>query len=497
VKNVRVLIDKEFLIAPVDRRLNSSFVEHLGRCVYTGIYEPGHPDADEQGFRKDVLALVRDLNIPLIRYPGGNFVSGYTWTDGIGPKSQRPVRLDLAWKTKEPNTVGIDEFYDWTKKAGTAILGAINMGTGTPKEAGDFVEYCNFPSGTYWSDLRQKNGHKDPYNIHTWCIGNEMDGPWQICHLDADDYGKKATETAKIVKWIDSKAEVVISGSSSPGMSTFPEWDRKVLEHTYEQADYISLHRYYENHGNDTDFLSSFADMDAFIKTVCTTADYVKALKRSKKTINLSFDEWNVWYMQNQQDHDWMYAPPILEDHYSLLDALVVGGMEITLLNNADRVKIACLAQLVNVIAPIFTKEGGPAIRQTIYYPFQDMSLYSHGTVLQPVIKASLHETIYGDIPAAATAVIYDKDEQTVTVFALNTNLDEKTELTLDMRSFSSVSMIYRTVLTGTNLRAVNTIETPSAVKPADVPLEKGTFDTCSLILDPASWNVIRFKVNN
>jgi alpha-L-arabinofuranosidase len=497
MNNVKVVLDKVFSIAEVDRRLNSSFIEHLGRCVYTGIYEPNHPNADEQGFRKDVLALVRDLKIPLVRYPGGNFVSGYTWTDGIGPKEQRPVHLDLAWKTKEPNIIGIDEFYDWTKKADTAILGAINMGTGTPKDAGNLVEYCNFSGGTYWSDLRRSNGHKEPYNIHTWCIGNEMDGPWQICHLDADDYGKKATEAAKIVKWIDNKAEVVISGSSSPSMPTFPEWDRKVLEHAYEQADYISLHRYYENQGNDTDFISSFVDMDAFIKTVCATADYVKALKRSKKTINLSFDEWNVWYMQNQQDHDWMYAPPILEDHYSLLDALVVGGMEITLINNADRVKIACLAQLVNVIAPIFTSVGGPAIKQTIYYPFQDMSLFSHGTVLHSVIKATLHETIYGDIPAAATAIVYDKNEQTITVFALNTCLNEKTELNLDMRSFISVSMIYRTVLTGTNLRAVNTIENPDMVKPANVSLEKGVFDICTLVLDPASWNVIRFKVKN
>ena len=309
MKTAEMHIEKDFEISRTDDRLFSSFLEHLGRAIYSGIYEPGHPEADENGFRKDVLALVRELHVDSVRYPGGNFLSGYDWKDGIGPKEQRPRRLDLAWKTIESNQFGIDEFYDWSCKAGTKIMAGVNMGTGTPKEAGQLVEYCNFPGGTYWSDLRAKNGHKDPMRIKLWCIGNEMDGKWQICHLNADDYGKKARETAKIMKWVDPGIELVVCGSAGRDMPTFPEWDRKVMEYTYDNADYLSMHRYYENHGNNLDFLASFVDMDQFIRTLIATADYVKAEKRGKKDFNFSFDEWNVWYQSQDKPHGWMETP--------------------------------------------------------------------------------------------------------------------------------------------------------------------------------------------
>ena len=299
---------KEFKIGDVDPNIFSSFIEQLGRAVYTGIYEPGHPTADSQGLRGDVMNLVKDLKVSLVRYPGGNFLSGYDWKDGIGPKEKRPVRLDRAWHTIETNEFGIDEFVDWAKKSGTQVLAAVNMGTGTPQDAGDMVEYCNYPSGTYWSDLRIANGHKEPHNIKYWCVGNEMDGPWQICHLDAVDYGKKALETMKIMKWTDDSIKTVVCGSATTDIPTYPEWDRIVLEHTYDYADYISIHRYYENFGNDDDFLASFYDMDAFIKTSTATCDYVKAYKRSSKTMMLSFDEWNIWYQQNQKPHPWEKA---------------------------------------------------------------------------------------------------------------------------------------------------------------------------------------------
>jgi len=242
--NAKMTIEKSFRLGTVDNRLYSSFIEHLGRAIYTGIYEPEHPEADEQGFRKDVIDLVREIGVELVRYPGGNFLSGYRWTDGIGPADQRPRRLDLAWRTIESNKVGIDEFAAWAKKADVGVMAAVNMGTGTPQEAGEMLEYCNFPSGTAWSDLRIKHGYKEPHNIKTWCVGNEMDGPWQICHLTAEDYGKKALETMKILQWVDPSVELVVCGSSTTLMPTYPEWDRVVLEHTYEKADYLSIHRY-------------------------------------------------------------------------------------------------------------------------------------------------------------------------------------------------------------------------------------------------------------
>ena len=492
----KVTFVKEFRIGEVDGNLFSSFIEHLGRAVYTGIYEPGHPTADSQGFRGDVINLVKDLNVALVRYPGGNFLSGYNWKDGIGPKDKRPVRLDRAWHTIEPNEVGIDEFVDWAKKSGTEVLAAVNMGTGTPQDAGDMVEYCNYPGGTYWSDLRIANGHKDPHNIKYWCVGNEMDGPWQICHLDAVDYGKKALEAMKIMKWTDNSIKTVVCGSASSGMPTYPEWDRIVLEHTYDYADYISIHRYFENFGNDDDFLASFKDMDDFIRTSIATCDYVKAYKRSSKNMMLSFDEWNIWYQQNQKEHPWEKAPRILEDHYSLLDALAFGGMAITLLNHADRVKVACLAQLVNVIAPIFTEPGKGAYRQSIYWPFRDISVYGRGIALQPVVQTENKITDkYGEVPAVIFAGAYNEETREISVFALNTNKTQVSETQIDLRSFENTSMTFRTELWGDDLSKVNSLENPDAVSPKKVELSQSDNGIYTVNLKPASWNVIRFSV--
>lgn len=495
MKNAALLLEKNFNLAQVDDRLFSSFLEHLGRAIYTGIYEPGHPQADEQGFRKDVMELVRDLKVSHIRYPGGNFVSGYDWKDGIGPLGQRPRRLDLAWHSIESNQFGIDEFVDWSRKTGTQIMGAVNMGTATPKDAAQLVEYCNYPGGTQWSDLRAKNGHPRPHNIRSWCIGNEMDGPWQICHLDADDYGKKALEAAKMMKMVDENLELIVCGSAMSNMPTFPEWDRKVLEHTYDAVDYLSLHMYYENFGNDQDFLSSFVDMDRFIHSVSATADYVKALKRSDKTMYFSFDEWNVWYQHRQTPHPWQEAPELLEDHYTLLDALVFGGLGITLLNNADRVKIACLAQLVNVIAPIFTEKGGRVIKQTTYYPFRDLSLYGRGQVLRPVTRIPTKETKYGDTPVLATAVVYRENEREVTVFVMNTDQTEDMLLNVDMRSFGEARLITHTCLNHPNQNAVNSFDTLQVVVPRQISDGGAPAQSFELQIPCASWNTLRFRV--
>ena len=497
----KVSVVKDFVIGKVEDTLFSSFIEQLGRAVYTGIYEPDHPDCDDKGFRKDVIKLVKDLGISLVRYPGGNFLSGYDWKDGIGPRDKRPVRLDRAWKTIETNQVGIDDFYDWTQRTGTRILGAVNMGTGTVQDAGDLVEYCNYPGGTYWSDLRRKNGHEKPYAIKTWCVGNEMDGPWQICHLDAHDYGKKALEAIKMMKWTDDSIKCVVCGSAASTMPTYPEWDRIVLEHTYDMADYISIHRYFENLGDDDDFLASFYDMDQFIKTSTATCDYVKALKRSKKTMMLSFDEWNIWYQKNQTEHGWEKAPRLLEDNYNLLDALAFGGMVITLLNHSDRVKIACLAQLINVIAPITTEPKKGSFVQTIYYPFKDMCRFGKGVSLQPVVRTENKITkSYGEVPAVVFSAVNNEEEKTVTIFALNTSKNDDSETEIDLASFADTKLSYWSVLCGTDLSARNSFEKPDNVKPeilnegvlSKVEQNKGVY---KIQLKKASWNVLRFNI--
>ena len=490
-----IIVDRDYRLASVEPYLFGSFIEHLGRAVYSGIYEPGHPRANEQGFRSDILELVRELGVRIVRYPGGNFVSGYNWVDGIGPKDQRPRRLDLAWKSIETNEFGIDEFVDWCRQAGTDVMAAENLGTGTPQDAGNLLEYCNHPSGTYWSDLRITHGHREPHNIQVWCLGNEMDGPWQICHLEADDYGKKARETAKIMKWIDPDVRLVVTGSSGPGMPTFPDWDRTVLEYTYDQVDYISLHRYYENLGDIQDFLSSFVDMDRFIRSVVATADYVKAKTRSKKTMMLSFDEWNVWYTKQVQLQPWAQTPAILEDRYSLLDALVVGGLIITLLNNADRVRMAALAQLVNVIAPIFTETGGRVIRQSTFYPFAMASQHGSGTVLHPLVQCDMEGTQnYEAVPLVHTAVVYNEEISELTLFILHRG-KEPTGLTMEFRSFGKLSMQEHQILDGPNLDATNDFDHPDRVKPRQDKPISGLASSFTLNIPAYSWNMLRFKV--
>jgi alpha-N-arabinofuranosidase len=489
-------LHKEFSIGEVDKRIYGSFIEHLGRAVYNGIYEPKHPLADDRGFRRDVLALVRELNVPIVRYPGGNFVSGYNWEDGVGPVEDRPVRMDLAWMTLESNRIGINEFAEWARRAGAGVMYAVNLGTRGPDEARNIVEYCNFPGGTRYSDLRRSHGAEKPHGIKLWCLGNEMDGPWQICRKTAEEYGRIAAEAAKVMKWTDPSIELVACGSSNARMPSFGEWEAKVLEHTYEFVDYLSLHIYFGNRENDTpNFLGRSLEMDSFIKTVAGICGYIKAKTRSKKEIYLSFDEWNVWFHSNQADagiEKWTEAPALLVDIYTMEDALVAGCMLITLLKNADRVKIACLAQLVNVIAPIMTEPGGAAWRQTIFWPFMHASLYGRGTVLRgPVTGEKYDSREYEGIPYLESVAVHNEENGELAIFAVNRNLNETMDLEADVYGFEDYRLIEHIALHHENLNAVNSAK-GETVKPGQ--RQGGRLDgtKLSVRLPPASWNVIR-----
>lgn len=495
-----MIVDKDYQIAEVDRRIYGSFIEHLGRAVYGGIYEPGHPEADEQGFRKDVLELVRDLQVPIVRYPGGNFVSGYNWEDGVGPVEERPRRLELAWRTVEPNEVGTNEFAEWAKKADTEVMMAVNLGTRGIDAARNLLEYCNHPGGSYWSDLRKQHGYQDPHNFKVWCLGNEMDGPWQIGHKTAEEYGRLAVETAKVMRGLDPSIELVACGSSHSKMPTFPEWERTVLEHSYEAVDYISLHQYFGNPEKDTaNYLAKSLDMDQFIRTVIATCDYVKAKKRSKKTIHLSFDEWNVWYHSHAQDRQlepWSVAPPQLEDVYNFEDALLVGCMLITFLKHADRVKMACMAQLVNVIAPIMTENGGEAWKQTIYYPYLHASKYGRGVALQPIIHSPKYDSKdFTDVPYLESTAIYNEESDEVTIFAVNRNLTDELLFECDLRSFEGYRLIEHLVLAHDDVNAVNT-KNNEQVAPHNRGQSSYSDGKLESVLPKASWNVIRLGKN-
>lgn len=500
MKRAKIILDKAFTVAKVDKRIYGSFIEHLGRAVYGGIYQPGHPQADENGFRKDVMALVKELDVPVIRYPGGNFVSNFFWEDSVGPLSERQARLDLAWRTLEPNTFGLGEFSKWADAVNSDIMMAVNLGTRGIADACNLLEYCNHPSGTKYSNLRRKHGRKEPYNIKLWCLGNEMDGEWQVGHRTMDEYGRIAAETARAMKLIDPTIELVTCGSSYMEMPTFPQWEATTLEHDYDYVDYVSLHQYYGNLNSDSnDYLAKSDDMDAFIKTVISACDFVKAKKRSKKIMNLSFDEWNIWYHSKKeeeditQNHPWQVAPSLLEDHYNFEDALLAGAMLITLLKHADRVKIACLAQLVNVIAPIMTEPDGKAWKQTIYYPFYHASKYGRGTVLYPLLQCDKHDTLeHEEVSDLVSVAVYNEENEEVNIFVVNRNLKEDAVLELDIRSFEGYHVAEHIEMKHEDLKAENTAW-EEKVFPVSRSLEEQKQEGhAELLIKNASWNVIR-----
>ncbi|MDB5079986.1 MAG: alpha-L-arabinofuranosidase domain protein [Chloroflexi bacterium] len=499
MQKAKIIADPDFIIGQVDPRLYGSFIEHLGRAVYGGIYDPGHPTADEKGFRQDIIEVVREMGVTIVRYPGGNFVSGYNWLDGVGPKERRPKRLDLAWKSLETNQVGTDEFCEWSRRAGTEVNMAVNLGTAGIDEARNLVEYCNHPSGSYYSDMRIANGYPDTHKIKTWCLGNEMDGPWQLGHKTADEYGRLAAETAIAMKWVDPSIELVACGSSNAKMPTFGSWEATVLDHVYQYVDYLSLHQYYNKEANDLgSFLAQTMLMDNFIQSVVSICDYVRAKKKVSKKLYLSFDEWNVWYQNDfdktiMRETPWQVAPPLYEAPYTMEDALVVGLMLITLLRNADRVKIACMAQLVNTIAPISTVTGGGFWRQTIYYPFMHTARFGQGKVLNLQIHSPMYSNrLFDAVPVLDGVAVLNEDAEELTIFAVNRSQEEALLLEGDLRGVGDYRVIEHIIMENPDPMARNTMDNSSNVLPhsgGDAELSNGRL-TANLPL--LSWNVIR-----
>jgi alpha-L-arabinofuranosidase len=508
----QVRFDRDFIIGETDRRLFGAFIEHLGRCVYGGIFEPGHPTADEKGFRRDVLDLVRELNPTIMRYPGGNFVSGYNWEDGVGPVEERPKRLDLAWKSVDTNQFGTNEFMDWCQAANIEPMLAVNLGTRGPDEARHLLEYCNHPSGTHLSDLRRQHGWEKPHDIKFWCLGNEMDGGWQMGAKTAEEYGRIATETAKMMRLTDPTIELAACGSSGRKMETYGDWERIVLEHTFDHVEFISLHTYLNNYADDTpSFLASPDLMDSFIEEVVAIADAVAARRRSRKRIMLSFDEWNVWYRtrrgeQNRLKEGWPVAPPILEEQYNMQDALAFGGACISLLNHADRVKAGCLAQLVNAIAPIMTETGGPAWRQTIFFPFADFSNLGRGRVLRAKVDTPTYSTRYYDpthtedlydeietVPYLKFSAVHSETDKTVTLFILNRHLSEEMQIDVASTGFGNMGLQSAHTLHHAELKACNTRDEPNKIAPRSLPGVETQSSRTTVTVPPASWSVVRF----
>jgi alpha-L-arabinofuranosidase len=498
----KVYIDLRRQLGAIDRNLFGSFLEHLGRAIYEGIYDPGSKLSDANGFRKDVLAEVRDLGVPIIRYPGGNFVSGYNWLDGVGPVQDRPRVLDKAWNSLNTNQFGTDEFMTWCRAAGTLPLMGLNLGTGTPEQAAALVEYCNIKKGTRWSDLRRKNGVADPYNVKFWCLGNEMDGPWQIGHITANEYGLRAADAARQMRDVDASLQLIACGSSGPGMPTYLEWDREVLEQCYDYVDALSLHRYFgntpeETGGDSAKFLALNLTMDRQIEETLAVCDMVRGHKRSRKQLWLSFDEWNVWYRARSGDAMNGHAqekPHLLEEVYNLEDALLVGGLINSLLRHCGRVKIACLAQLVNVIAPLMTSANG-LYRQTIYYPYKWGLHFARGATLDVFVEApSTYDVAgLGAIPHLDLTATVDSSTGSVAVFILNRDLKNSHQVELTWESGAPGKPREAWVLTGNDLKAVNGFDAPDRVKPVVASTPSTSGGVTKLDVPPQSYSVFQW----
>jgi alpha-L-arabinofuranosidase len=511
----RVVIDSGRQISPIDRNLFGSFLEQLGRAIYEGIYDPGSKFADANGFRTDVMKEIHDLQVPIIRYPGGNFVSGYHWLDGVGPKNKRPAVLDRAWNTLETNQFGTNEFITWARQVGTEPLFGLNFGTGTAEDAAALLEYCNVAKGTKWSDLRRSHGYEQPHNVKYWCVGNEMDGPWQIGHIPAREYGIKAFDAASQMRAIDPNIKLVACGSSGPFMPTYIDWDRTVLEQCYDMVDGISLHRYWgnteeTNHDSQT-YLAMNLAMDRQIEEIIAVCDTVRAQKRSGKQLFLSFDEWNVWYRARNGDDvngHAKLAPHLLEEQYNLEDALLVGGLINSLIRHSDRVKLACLAQLVNVIAPIMTNANG-ILRQSIYYPYSWALKYARGSALSilpegpgyrvdklgmPIENGGLPIPGFGQVEYVDISATLDADKKTATILMLNRDIEKPQDVEIAWHDLTPTAVTTFETMTGPDLKALNTFEQPNKVVPQKLENPK-VGSRMSVRLPAHSYSVLTLSV--
>ncbi len=499
--DARATVDPASTIGEVDDRLFGSFLEHMGRAIYGGIYEPGHRAADADGWRRDVLDLVRELGITIVRYPGGNFVSGYDWEDGVGPSAARPIRLDRAWRSIEPNTVGTDEFIAWTKLAGVQPMLAVNLGTGGADAARSLVEYCNAPTGSRRADRRAANGHPDPHGVRVWCLGNEMDGPWQIGHTTAAEYGRLAADAGAAMRLVDPSIELVACGSSGSKMPTFGSWEETVLDICWDVADLISLHSYYDpaEYASIDEYLACSRDLERMIETVAAIGDDVAERKGSSKQIGLSVDEWNVWHLAEHRAREardatgpFRSAPALAEDEQDMADALVVGCLLITLLRHADRVRIACLAQLVNVIPVIRTLDGGPAWRQTSFHVFADVARFGRGTVLDVDLDGPTYDAGGdGAVPAIEAVAVLAPARTALTVFAVN-RLERPLELDTVLRNLDELVVTEHRVLADPDIRASNTADHPDRVVPSAGPGRSVVAGHLTVTLPARSWNVVR-----
>ena len=532
MKKASITIHPDFRIGEISGRLFGAFLEPIGSMVNGSMYNPKHPSADSQGMRKDFYEALREAGLPAVRLPGGNFVSGWQWKDSIGPREQRKAHLDMAWFQYIPNDVGHDEYLQWAEKAGAEAIYTVNLGTGTLQDAADCVEYTNFPGGTWWSDLRRKNGHEAPYGVKTWCLGNEMDGPWQIASREKDPrgYGILAHEASKAMKWVDPSIETMACVSSSPFLAHYPDWDRIALEECYEAVDYISLHHY---HSVPPDLpqalLAGYQAYEDYIRTEIALCDYIKTKCRSKKAMMLALDEYAGMFRPRGEAHlgmngrqgpemfgvfqpgrqyvrhdpdDWSTRrnPP---EGNEMLQALSLAGTMLVMLRHADRIKLGCAT---GGLAALCRTDREHAWKGASFYPFTQMIRWAKGTSLRCETSCETYDVPgyaiddmnqYGGFTGVQTvqaAAALHEEAGEMAVFIVNADLEEEQELTLDARGFEGWEFKEHVEMYSEDPDARNTWDCPDRIVPRRNGKTKAEKGTVTAYLKKASWNVLRFE---
>ncbi len=502
MKETTIICDRDFAVGEIDERMYGSFLEHMGRVIYSGIYEPENQSADEDGFRTDVLQAVKEMGVTAVRYPGGNFVSTYRWEDGTGPKELRPKKLEIAWRSIETNEFGTNEFMKWAGKANVQPMLTVNLSTRGIADAVNYLEYCNFPAGTLYSELRKSHGIVNPYHVSMWCLGNEMDGPWQVGHKTAYEYGRLAAETGRAMKQLDPDIELIACGSSLSSMDTCPAWDMEVLEQTCEVIDYLSLHQYYGGQEKGTgEFLAQALDMEEYIQTLRSAVNVIRQKKHLKKKIRFSIDEWGVWAapgnlaVPERADRSWEIAPSISEQVYTLEDALLFAQMQMAMLKNADVVKIACQSLLTNISSCIMTERNGGLWLQSTYYPFYCFANYAKGTVLQSQTRGETYDTEkYAAVPFINNVTVWNGKAGELAVFLVNRSEDEWIRARLSLRGFHVKGVKEFCTLSAKDKHLTNQVD-HQAVVPIKRTDAAFTEDTCVVELQPLSFHMVLLAV--
>ncbi len=501
--DVRLISNASFLRGTIDPRIFSSFLEHMGRVIYTGIYEPGHKTSDEDGFRKDVLSATRQMGVASVRYPGGNFVSNYRWQDGVGPTELRPRRLELAWRSVETNTFGLNEFMRWAEKANALPILTVNLGSQGMENALSLLEYCNLNQGTQYSEMRRSHGVATPYQVKTWCLGNEMDGLWQIGHKTPQEYGRLAAETGRAMKRMDPSIELIACGSSKSDMSSCPSWDLEVLEHVYGIADYLALHQYYGGQEMGTaNFLAQSLDMEEYIATIRAAIQVMRKKTLNNNPMYISMDEWGVWSkLENAigrsfERHPWQVAPVIDEQAYTMEDTLLFASMMMAILKNVDIVKIACQALLTNISACIMTEPNGDIWLQPVYYVFAQIAQYARGQVLQMADANMPYYTCdtCAKVPVLDHVECLSDDDKEVVCFMVNRSETEPASLQWQLERMNPIAIEAFTLLTASDKNITNR-QNHQAIMPRQGMGARFEQGTCTAEIPPLAFAVLRVSL--